>query len=133
MPSNPANSKSATTPNGTTQVNTNPKPLTSSMPTKATSRPRRATSASSYIFAPSWLVNLNNNNKTGSSSTVLSPAYASTTECPSAKEESKGLGTLKKDGLGGIKQVKDGQEKGENRNIPSDKVKQIFRKEFVSG
>ncbi|CAG8575265.1 29477_t:CDS:2 [Gigaspora margarita] len=111
MPSNPTNSKptTPTTPNGTTQMNTNSK--STSTTTKATSRPRRATSASSYIFAPSWYINLNNNNKGGPSSTVLSPAYASTTECPSVKEESKGLGTSKKDGLGGIKQVKDGQEK----------------------
>ncbi|CAG8622513.1 23333_t:CDS:2 [Dentiscutata erythropus] len=113
MPSNPTNPKLTTTTNGTTQMNTNSKPLTST-----TSRPRRATSASSYIFAPSWLINLNNNNK-GGPSTVLSPAYASTTECPSVKEESKGLGTLKKDGLGGIKQVKDGQEKDGNSSNTS--------------
>ncbi|KAF0389959.1 hypothetical protein F8M41_010861 [Gigaspora margarita] len=120
MPSNPTNSKptTPTTPNGTTQMNTNSK--STSTTTKATSRPRRATSASSYIFAPSWYINLNNNNKGGpSSSTVLSPAYASTTECPSVKEESKGLGTSKKDGLGGIKQVKDGQEKDGNSSNTS--------------
>ncbi|CAJ0768791.1 7721_t:CDS:2, partial [Entrophospora sp. SA101] len=60
------------------------------------------TTASSYVFAPSWLTN-----KSGSSSpsTILSPAYSSSSEGKSTKEEAnnnKGsmVGrSLKKDGL----------------------------------
>ncbi|CAG8604382.1 6386_t:CDS:2 [Rhizophagus irregularis] len=104
MPPNTTNSKStATTANsGTTQMNTSNK--SSSTPSK-TSRQRRAVS-SSYVFAPSWL-NLNNN-KSGTPTTVLSSAYVSTTEEKSVKEEVKGVGASKKEGLGGIRQSKEG-------------------------
>src|SRR6266540_6653613 len=106
MPPNTTNSKStATTINsGTTQMNTNNKSTSTS---KTSSRQRRASSASSYVFAPSWLANLNN--KSGSPTTVLSPA---TTEGKSLKEEVKGWSTSKKDGLGSIRQAKEGLGKG---------------------
>ncbi|CAG8434666.1 5886_t:CDS:2 [Funneliformis mosseae] len=105
MPPNTTNSKStATTANiGTTQMNTNNK---STSTPKTSSRQRRATSASSYVFAPSWLTNLSN--KSGSSTTVLSPANAPATEGKSVKEEVKGWGTSKKDGLGSIRQTREG-------------------------
>ncbi|CAI2181126.1 11915_t:CDS:2 [Funneliformis geosporum] len=105
MPPNTTNSKStATTANsGTTQMNSNNK---STSTPKTSSRQRRATSASSYVFAPSWLTNLTN--KSGSSTTVLSPAYSPTTEGKSVKEEVKGWGTSKKDGLGSVRQAKEG-------------------------
>lgn len=110
MPPNTTNSKStATTANsGTTQMNTSNK--SSSTPSK-TSRQRRAVS-SSYVFAPSWL---NLNNKSGPSTTVLNSAYVSTTEEKSVKEELKGVGAPKKEGLGGIRQAKEGLVKGKNQ------------------
>jgi hypothetical protein len=115
MPPNTTNSKStATTANsGTTQMNTNNK--SSSTPTKTSSRQRRSTSASSYIFAPSWLTNLNN--KSGPSTTVLNSAYVSTTEEKSVREEVKGVGASKKEGLGGIRQAKEGLGKGKNHFV----------------
>jgi hypothetical protein len=114
MPPNTTNSKStATTANsGTTQMNTNNK--SSSTPSKTSSRQRRAVS-SSYVFAPSWL-NLNNN-KSGTSTTVLNSAYVSTTEEKSVKEEVKGVGASKKEGLGSIRQTKEGLLKGKNQPI----------------
>jgi hypothetical protein len=110
MPPNTTNSKSTATTanNGTTQMNTNNK--STATPTKTTSRQRRATSGSSYVFAPSWLANLNN--KSGPSTTVLNSAYVSTNEEKSVKEDVKGVGSLKKEGLGGNRQVKEGLGKG---------------------
>ena len=110
MPPNTTNSKSTATTanNGTTQMNTNNK--SAATPTKTTSRQRRATSGSSYVFAPSWLANLNN--KSGPSSTVLNSAYVSTSEEKAVKEEVKGVGASKKEGLGGIRHAKEGLGKG---------------------
>ncbi|CAG8545068.1 3289_t:CDS:2 [Paraglomus brasilianum] len=78
MPSNPStNTKSSNNSKSIPSHTPAPKPL---------NRQRRATtSSSSFIFAPSWLINLNN--KTGPASTVLSPAYASTND--SKKEDRK--------------------------------------------
>ncbi|CAG8823217.1 27302_t:CDS:1, partial [Dentiscutata erythropus] len=74
-----------------------------------------ATSASSYIFAPSWLTNLNN--KTGPATTILSPAHVSTIEGNSNtnnetnEEEVVVVGSKNRDGLGVIKQVRDNMVK----------------------
>ncbi|CAG8510966.1 114_t:CDS:2 [Paraglomus occultum] len=78
MPSNQTtNTKSSNNSKSIPPQTPVPKPL---------NRQRRATtSSSSFIFAPSWLINLNN--KTGPASTVLSPAYASTND--SKKEDKK--------------------------------------------
>ncbi|CAG8730015.1 3305_t:CDS:2, partial [Acaulospora morrowiae] len=93
MPSNTTtNSKptSITSSSGITQLAATPKPSN----TNATTRQRRATSASSYVFAPSWLIN----NKT----------VPAVTEGKSTKEDAKGVGSSKKEELGVVKQVKDG-------------------------
>ncbi|RHZ82848.1 hypothetical protein Glove_103g56 [Diversispora epigaea] len=122
MPSNnTTNSKSTLTTTTTSNNNNNnnnntnstPKPLNISTPTKpVTTRQRRATSASSYIFAPSWLTNLNN--KTVPATTILSPAYVSTIEGNSTTTNETNeegvvvVGSKNKDGLGvTTKQVRD--------------------------
>ncbi|CAG8744102.1 9579_t:CDS:2, partial [Acaulospora colombiana] len=89
MPSNTTNSKSTSTtsPNGTSHLTSISKPSTTPTP-----RPRRATS--SYVLAPSWFVS----NKTGPTAT----------EGRVAREETKAVGSSKKDELGVVKQVKDG-------------------------
>ncbi|CAG8551596.1 2624_t:CDS:2 [Diversispora eburnea] len=83
----------------------------------------KATSASSYIFAPSWLTNLNN--KTGPATTILSPAHVSTIEGNSNtnnetnEEEVVVVGSKNRDGLGVIKQVRDNMVKDSNSSLSS--------------